>query len=265
MLLRRAKSAQPLAEQMNMTRLFLAVCLVGVLCLFMAGCASEPTYSSVQAKIPAVAPGNSRVFIYRKTGQVPDLGNLIGLGQLGQLKVDVLIDGQRVGQADPGRMFFVDLPPGMHSVGCDVQITTFRLVAGESRYVSLELYTSSSHQHLQPILVHPDQGSQEISGLHYNAMVNRGSTDTAQSQPSAQTADLDSSGHSIPFVLKAGQSIVLSAGQSAKVPAGTIVHDANVNTITLNGHQNTVTASSKVRITVPRNATGESDNLIIAN
>ena len=58
------------------------------------------------------------------------MANLIPLGLGGQLKLDILIDGQRVGRADPGGFFFVDLPQGMHSVLCVGQTVNINLVAG---------------------------------------------------------------------------------------------------------------------------------------
>ncbi len=166
-----------------MTRVISAFWLSGVFCLFLVGCASGPTYSSMRSELPVLRAGVGRIFIYRSSGYVPDLGGAIGLGQL---KIDIFMDGLRVGRADPGCFFFVDLAPGTHLLSCDDQTTRMNLVAGESRYVSLEVYTYSRHHHLRPILVHPAQGSQEILGLHYPGRASGGATDATRRQPPGQ-------------------------------------------------------------------------------
>jgi len=85
------------------------------------------------------------------------------------MQPNILIDGQRVWSAVTGEVFFVDLPPGMHSVFCDHETVNIRLDASESRYVALENYQVGGDilWHVRPILVDPDQGSQEIENLHY--------------------------------------------------------------------------------------------------
>ena len=141
-----------------MSRRLASTLLVSVVCALLVGCATGPTYSSLQTEFPRVASGQGRVFFYR---------NALYAGAV--FKPDILIDGQRVGSAVPGGVFFVDLPPGAHSVFCDQQeIADMHLVAGETRYVSLDLYSGDwGLWHVRPILVDPDQGSQEILGLSY--------------------------------------------------------------------------------------------------
>jgi hypothetical protein len=145
-----------------MPRPFSAVSLFAVLCPLLVGCASRPTYSPSQSTFPTIASGNGRVFIYRPPGLV-------------RLKHDILIDGKFVGECNAGEVFFVDMLPGTHTVSCNESSVSIHLLAGESRYVLLDVCSVPNLQsvlppfyhRLQPILVHPDQGSRKIQGLHY--------------------------------------------------------------------------------------------------
>ena len=69
--------------------------------------------------------------------------------------------------------------------------------------------------------------------------------------------------HSI--VLSAGQSVILARGQKAKVPYGTSVVQPGPGgrAVTLNGQMNTIDAGPGVIVTVPANASGPADNLVI--
>jgi len=87
---------------------------------------------------------------------------------------DVLIDNQRVGSVADKGFFFVDVPPGTHSVSCNKcagtgnysphQTVNISIGAGESRYVLFETYATYFSR---MILVDPAQGSQEILDLPY--------------------------------------------------------------------------------------------------
>lgn len=140
-----------------MTKSAIAILALGIACFVIGGCATGPNYSTLASTLPPVAPGQGRVFLYRDS-----------LYKGSAIQPDILIDGRHVGSAVPGGVFFVDLPPGLHAVLCDKLTTNIHLVAGESRYVCLENYDSGNFiWSVRPIVVHPDQGSQEILHLHY--------------------------------------------------------------------------------------------------
>src|SRR5665213_170224 len=141
-------------ETINMTRSTSNICLLSVVCMFMFGCATGPTYSSMQSQIPTVESGKGRVFFYRSSSIAASFIQP-GLGG-SAIQPDISIDGQRVGSAVPGKVFFVDLTPGTHSVFCQNQTVTIHLGAGESRYVSFEVFTDAGVWNLRPILIHPD-------------------------------------------------------------------------------------------------------------
>jgi len=131
----------------------------GIVCMFLFGCATGPTYNSVKSQLPPVPSGKGRVYIYRAS-----LSVWAGSG----IQPDVLIDGQRAGSAIPNGFFFVDLPPGSHTVSCQIARANINLLAGQSRYVLLEPYNSGNILwNVRPILIDPDQGGQEISKLSY--------------------------------------------------------------------------------------------------
>jgi hypothetical protein len=67
------------------------------------------------------------------------------------------------------------------------------------------------------------------------------------------------------ITLAAGQSVILARGQRAKAPFGTAVIQPGPGggAVTLNGQKNTVNASPGVIVSVPAEATGPADNLVI--
>jgi hypothetical protein len=52
-----------------MTRKIAAIWLLSFVCLLLGGCATGPSYSSMQAKIPPVDSGKGRVFFYRTSAR----------------------------------------------------------------------------------------------------------------------------------------------------------------------------------------------------
>jgi len=68
------------------------------------------------------------------------------------------------------------------------------------------------------------------------------------------------------IVLTAGQSVILARGQRALVPFGSSVIQPGPkhNEVTLNGQKNTVYTEAGAIVTVPVDAAGTSDNIVIA-
>jgi hypothetical protein len=64
--------------------------------------------------------------------------------------------------------------------------------------------------------------------------------------------------------LAAGQTVTLAAGQMLLVPAGTTV-TSGTNSSSLQGQLNTVSAAAGAVVSVPANATGPADNVVMAH
>jgi len=67
------------------------------------------------------------------------------------------------------------------------------------------------------------------------------------------------------ITLRAGQSVILAGGQTAKVPYGTVVSQPGGGTATLKGQKNTIRAGGGVIVSVPVGASGPADNLVVAD
>jgi hypothetical protein len=80
------------------------LCLVG---LFLASCATGPSYTEVASRIPPLEPGKGRVFFYR-------LPKAIGAGG----RPEIEMNGNVAGISVSGGFFFVDLTPGTYRTNC---------------------------------------------------------------------------------------------------------------------------------------------------
>ena len=145
-----------------------------LLFLPLAGCASPPTYSSVQGQIRPVASGTGRIFLYRSPSPLVRK----------RIRTYVLVDNRPVQFFSNEGVFFADLPPGPHQVWCSAcidpatryknlalvesgQTISLNLMAGESRYVSFDvLQPGRDGLHFEHMtLTDPAEGTKEISNL----------------------------------------------------------------------------------------------------
>jgi len=132
----------------------LAILAVGVL----AGCASGPQFSTVQAGLTPLAPDKGRVFIYRSTG----FGAAI--------QPDVHLNGTVVGTSKGNGIFFVDEPPGNIEIVIGTEVEkrlTFTLGAGDVRYVKCEVNMGILAARIVPTLVDQDVAAKEIGDLAF--------------------------------------------------------------------------------------------------
>ena len=98
-----------------------------LLLTLLGGCATGPKFGDVEGLIPALAANAGRVYFYRD-------GSPFGSA----LQPDVLLNGEKIGQAIPGGFFYVDRPPGEYIVTCSTEATsrlTLHLSAGARLYV----------------------------------------------------------------------------------------------------------------------------------
>jgi hypothetical protein len=102
--------------------------LVGSLCLVIAACSvNGPKYEDIQSSIPALSPGQGRIFFYRN-------GAIAG----GLVRPEIRLNDEPVGHSAPGGFFFVDRPPGHYVVAATTETEvslSLRLEAGHTLYV----------------------------------------------------------------------------------------------------------------------------------
>jgi uncharacterized protein DUF2846 len=130
---------------------FVAAALV---VLSIAACATGPSLKEQAAAVPALGAGQGRIYFYRTS--------VVG----GAYQPDVLLSGQKVGDAKPRGVFFRDVAPGKYSVTTTMtsQVVNFDVAAGEKKYVKLSY---SFGFNIYPELVDPATGEAESSGLTY--------------------------------------------------------------------------------------------------
>jgi hypothetical protein len=163
-----------------MARVVTSLSLLATCFALLSGCASPPTYSSVQGQIGQVASNEGRLFFYRSP--VPGVRNR-GTGV-------VLLDNQPVLFDNIG-VSFADMPPGPHQISCSGcidpvinqyknldyfeagQTINFNIVEGESRYVLFDARPTGHgdaarglrSEHM--VLMDPAEGRQEILDLPF--------------------------------------------------------------------------------------------------
>jgi hypothetical protein len=116
---------------MRRLRIALGFCLLAT-----AGCAPQPGPSTSLASVPAVAPGQARVWVLRQ--QDPPGGNIDAADPM------VSANGAPIGQSRQGTVFFHDFPPGSYRFTVQPYQTptglglTVQLAAGMQTYLQVE-------------------------------------------------------------------------------------------------------------------------------
>ena len=130
---------------------FLAAALI---VLMMVACATGSSLKEQAAAVPALGTGQGRIYFYRTS--------VVG----GAYQPDVLLNGQKVGDAKPRGVFFRDVAPGKYSVATTMtsQVVTFDVAADEKKYVKLSY---SFGFNIYPELVDSATGEAESSKLSY--------------------------------------------------------------------------------------------------
>ena len=126
--------------------------------LMLAGCASGPRYSEVESRIPSLAEGHGRIFVYR--------AGAMGFG----LRPDVMLNGEVAGRSVAEGFFFVDRPPGEYRASATTEVehsVTFDLAAGQTVFVRSTMELGVVIDHVKLALVDAAQGRGEIATLKY--------------------------------------------------------------------------------------------------
>lgn len=140
-------------------RLLKGLCLALFIGVSLTGCASGPTYSTIQSTLPSIASEKGRIYFYRE-------GSPFG----GGIQPSIMLDGVKVGDSVPGGVFFVDVGPGNHTVTTETEVTrklTFTLAAGQTRYVKSTVGLGVIVYRVVPELVDEKVGAEEIKSLAY--------------------------------------------------------------------------------------------------
>ncbi len=124
----------------------------------LGGCAtSGPTYTEAAGTLPALAPGNARVFMYRTA--------ILGAA----VQPAVKVNGEAVGAAVPLGFFYVDRPAGDYKISTSTEVErvlSLTLEPGQVRYVRLEISMGFFIGHVYPVLVDPAEGLKDIASCH---------------------------------------------------------------------------------------------------
>lgn len=124
-----------------------------ILLLMLSACATGPTLEESADTMPPIPTGKGRVFFYR--------GVDFSAGD-----DDVLLDGEKAGNALMGGVFFKDVLPGRHRATTVTNlawpIVEFNVSAGEKKYIKLV----GGRYRVSPELVNAKTGEADVADLH---------------------------------------------------------------------------------------------------
>ncbi len=133
-------------------RLVLSAALAAM-SLGLVSCASGPTYAEIKSKLPPIAKGEGRVFVYRPA--------TVGFG----VKPSVKIDDRKVGTSEGRGFFYTDQKAGSHEISITTEWkhkNTVSVVAGQPCYVECMITPGLFVGHLIPNQVDAATGEANI-------------------------------------------------------------------------------------------------------
>lgn len=133
-------------------------CILFVLHLLIAGCATGPKFEEYSAKISDVPVGSGRIYIYRPSS--------FGFA----ITPNVVLNGAVVGESTAKGFFYVDRPPGAYKITTSTEVDrtlSLTLDEGQVRYVRLRISLGFFVGHVYPELVEPTVGQKEIECCSY--------------------------------------------------------------------------------------------------
>jgi hypothetical protein len=134
--------------------------MVLLLMTFASGCASGPRLREVQSTLPVLGKNDARIYFYRTS--------YFGAG----IQPDVKLNGAVVGEATPGKVWFVDVSPGNYVVQTTTETDkqlTFTTRAQQTRYIRFNMSMGFFVGHVTPELIDPAVGQNEIAECRYLA------------------------------------------------------------------------------------------------
>ncbi len=133
--------------------------LLLIVTVSLASCAaSGPKFIEYQTEMAFSNPELGRIFFYRTSA----------LGAA--LRPDVLLNGEKVGEAIARGFFYVDRPPGEYVVVTSTEVTrkvSFILEKGQTRYIKFSVSMGFFVGHVYGKLVDESVGLSEIKDCSY--------------------------------------------------------------------------------------------------
>ncbi len=139
-------------NQMNFYKTITSLSL-GLAALSLVSCAGGPSYSEVKSKLPPIAKGNGRVFVYRTSA----LGAAV--------RPEVKIDDQVVGKSESRGFFYTDQKAGPHKISIKTETShenTINVTAGQPAFVACNMQMGVFVGRLTTSQVTTSQGESDI-------------------------------------------------------------------------------------------------------
>lgn len=127
--------------------------------LLLGACASGPKMAEVSSSIPAIKPGEGRIYFYRSS-------SMLGAA----IQPNIMLNGQVVGESKPGGFFFADAKPGPVEVSTSTEVEkklTFMLEPGQTRYVRTVVRFGLAVGRVYPELVDSAEGTKALAESSY--------------------------------------------------------------------------------------------------
>jgi hypothetical protein len=137
----------------------LRLCAALFLAILISACATGPKMGEMKSSIPAVKPDQGRIYFYRSS-------SMFGAA----IQPSIKLNGEEVGDSKPGGFFIVDQAPGAKEVSTTTEVEkklTFKLDAGETRYVKTVIGLGLMVGRVYPELVDNATGQKEIEECSY--------------------------------------------------------------------------------------------------
>ena len=127
--------------------------------VLLSACATGPKYEEVRSSLPVLDPAQGRIYFYRQAVLFGDA-----------LQPTVWLNGEVVGESQPGGFFFVDRTPGDYETVMSTETEkklSFTLEPGQIRYIKMSIGLGILVGRIIPNLVDEAVGLEELSGLSY--------------------------------------------------------------------------------------------------
>ncbi len=126
--------------------------------LMVSACAGGATFTELNQSLKPTESQKGRIFFYRPSS--------VGAA----VQPNVLLNGEKVGDAKPWGYFYVDRPPGKYEVMTTTEVErklSFILEEGQTRFVRLVVSMGFFVGHIYGELVNESVGLEEIKDLSY--------------------------------------------------------------------------------------------------
>jgi len=136
----------------------LLLLLITVTCLI--SCASGPKFSDYANRLPRPKESDGRIWFYRPQ-------RILGAA----VQPPVVLNGRKIGTAQPGGFFYADRPAGNYEVECTTEWTHkchLTLAPQSNRYVRLNMMPGLFVGHVVPIEADASDAVKELQELHAN-------------------------------------------------------------------------------------------------